>query len=163
MNHHQTTLALDPGTRDFGYAVLAGKHLLDAGTKTFRFTPRKDRHRAALAAVRTWIERFDPDVVVLERTPGNGQPTFRALRKLEKAIRRLARSSGLPCASYSAQTVRKALLGNGWGSKRDAAVATAARYPVLRIYLRQTRRWKETFFFNTTDAVALGLHHQTSD
>jgi Holliday junction resolvasome RuvABC endonuclease subunit len=159
MKHDHTILALDPGLRDLGYAVLKGKHLLDAGTKTFRFTPPRDRHRVALAAVRDWIERHSPTVVVLEATPGNSHPTFRALRKLGLAIARLARAAGLPYVAYPAQTVRKALLGNGWASKRDMAIALAARYPTLRVYVNQTRRWKERYFQNMFDALALALYH----
>lgn len=32
--------------------------------------------------------------------------------------------------------------------------------PQLRLYLTQDRRWKEKFWLNMFDAVALALHHQ---
>ena len=36
----------------------------------------------------------------------------------------------------------------------------ARRFPQLRLYLTQDRRWKERFWLNMFDAVALALHHQ---
>lgn len=160
MSNHQTILALDPGLRDLGYAVLAGPGLVHAGVQTFRFVPPLRRHREALAVVRSWIKRYEPDVLVLETTPSDHEPPFAALRRWEHALRRLAIRSELACVRYSAQTVRKALLGNGWAGKRDIAVTLAARYPMLRIYVKQNRAWKESFFHNMFDAVALAVHHQ---
>jgi hypothetical protein len=61
---------------------------------------------------------------------------------------------------YSAQIVRKHLIGNGWASKEEVARAIARRFPQLRIYLSQDRRWKERYWHNLFDAVALGLHYQ---
>jgi hypothetical protein len=40
------------------------------------------------------------------------------------------------------------------------AIAVAHRFPQLRVYLTQDRRWKEKFWLNMFDAVALALHHQ---
>lgn len=156
----QTILALDPGLRDLGYAVLEGKRIIDSGVRTFRFVPRARRHAEALASVRTWIDRHEPDALVLEATPGDHEPSFTALRRLGRSIRRLAGRKKIPCAVYSAQTVRKSLVGNGWAGKYDVALALAARYPTLRIYVRQNRRWKERYFQNMFDAVALAVHHQ---
>jgi Holliday junction resolvasome RuvABC endonuclease subunit len=156
----QTILALDPGLRDLGYAILHGRTLVDSGVRTFRFVPSNQRHAAILRTLLDWVELYRPAALILEATPGNGHPTFHALRKLGQSIARLARTSGIPWAVYPAQTVRKALVGNGWASKRDVAVALASRYPTLSIYVRQNRRWKEKYFQNMFDALALAVHHQ---
>ncbi len=133
---------------------------MDSGVRTFRFVPNNQRHAAILRALWDWIERYRPTVLVLEATPGNGHPTFRALRRLSRAIRRLSGAAGIPCFEYPAQTVRKALVGNGWASKRDVAVALASQYPTLRIYVAQNREWKEKYFQNMFDALALAVHHE---
>lgn len=160
MKTHQTILAVDPGLRDLGHAVLCGRRLLDSGVTTFRFGPKRRRHPEALSAVRTWIKRFDPDVLVIETTTGDSEPPFPALRRLERSLKGVAARRHLACALYPAQAARKTLLGNGWAGKRDVAVALAARYPTLGVYVRQNRRWKERYFQNMFDAVALALHHQ---
>ena len=63
-------------------------------------------------------------------------------------------------ATYSAQLVRKHLVGDGWAGKREVAHAIARRFPALRVYLTQDRAWKERYWFNMFDAIALALHHQ---
>ena len=160
MMNHQTILAIDPGLRDLGRAVLCGRRLIDAGVETFRFVPRPQRHAAVLKTVRTCIDRFRPSVLVLEATTGDHEPPFPALRRLERSLKSLAARRGLPCVLYPAQAPRKTLLGNGWAGKYDVAVAVAARYPTLRIHLKQHRAWKERYWHNLFDAVALGLHHR---
>ena len=160
MTNNQTILALDPGLRDLGWAVLSGRKLLDSGVETFRFVPRSRRHAAVLAAVRTWFDRHDPDVLVLEATSGDREPPFPAMRRLERALKGQAARRGIPSVVYPAQAVRRSLLGNGWAGKDEVAIALAARFPTVRIYLRQNRRWKERFFQNRTDALALAVHHQ---
>jgi Holliday junction resolvasome RuvABC endonuclease subunit len=160
MKHPTTILAIDPGLRDLGFAILRGSKLLDAGVRTFRFVPRRRRHVEARAAVRTLSELHDPGALVLEATPGDHDPAFVALRRLERSVRRAAARVSLPCVVYPAQTVRKALLGDGWAGKRDVAAALAARYPTLRVYLGQNRGWKDRYWQNMFDAVALALHHE---
>lgn len=160
MKNKQTILAIDPGLRDLGRAVLYGRQLIDAGVETFRFMPGPQRHAAVLKMVRAWIGRYEPKVLVLEATTGDHEPPFPALRRLERSLRGLAVRRGLPCVLYPAQAARKTLLGNGWAGKHDVAVAVSARYPTLRIYVKQHRAWKERYWHNLFDAVALGLHHQ---
>lgn len=159
MKNNQTILALDPGLSDLGYAVLCGRRLVDSGVQSFRFISRSRRHAEALSTVRTWLDRHEPDSLVLEATPGDHEPNFAALRRLERSVRNLAGRKGLRLAVYPAQTVRKALLGNGWAGKYEVAVTMAARYPTLRIFVRQNRRWKERYFQNMFDATALAVHH----
>ncbi len=160
MKNNQTILAIDPGLKDLGRAVLCGRKLLDAGVETFRFMPGPQRHAAVLNAVRTWISRYEPAVLVLEATTGDHEPPFPALRRLERSLRGLAARRNLPCVLYPAQAARKTLLGNGWAGKGEVAVTVAARFPTLRIYVKQHRAWKERYWHNLFDAVALGLHHQ---
>jgi Holliday junction resolvasome RuvABC endonuclease subunit len=57
--------------------------------------------------------------------------------------------------------VRQTVLGNGRGKKEEVAALLAARFPSLRVYLTQDRRWKERFWLNMFDALALAIHHQT--
>jgi Holliday junction resolvasome RuvABC endonuclease subunit len=56
--------------------------------------------------------------------------------------------------------VRKHLVGDGWAGKAEVAAMLARSYPQLRIYLTQDRQWKERYWQNMFDAIALALHHQ---
>ena len=48
-------------------------------------------------------------------------------------------------------SVRKRLCGSGRATKRDMARAVLARYPELKVYLAQNRKWKERFHGNMFD------------
>jgi Holliday junction resolvasome RuvABC endonuclease subunit len=63
----------------------------------------------------------------------------------------------LQVKELATNTVRKALCGNGAASKKEVARVVASRYPELKSYLTSDRRWKEKYYFNMFDAVALGL------
>jgi Holliday junction resolvasome RuvABC endonuclease subunit len=76
-------------------------------------------------------------------------------------VRRLARKEGIPFSVYSPQEVRHTVFGNGRAAKAEAAMAVAIRFPELRVYLTQDRKWKERFWQNMFDAIALALHHQS--
>ena len=161
MQKHPTTiLALDPGLRDLGFAVLAGKRLVASGVRPLRLLQRERRLGEARRLVRSWIRAYRPGALVLEATYGHPVESFASLHRLAGMARRLGKEKRLRVATYAPQTVRKALTGDGWASKRELAQAIALRYPALRVYLTQDRKWKERYFLNLFDAVALALHHQ---
>lgn len=158
----KTILAIDPGLRDLGYAVLRGKVLVDSGVYPLRFLPSRNRPTAAVVEITDWVTHFQPAVIVLEATHPNRVRSLHRLELLARRVRSIAAKSGIPVVSYAPQTVRKSLVGHGWANKRQTAEVVAVRLPALRIYLTQDRRWKETHFQNMFDAVALALHHQTT-
>jgi Holliday junction resolvasome RuvABC endonuclease subunit len=156
----KTILALDPGLRDLGFAVLAGRKLLASGVRPLRLLPADRRLAEARKLVRSWIATYKPRTLVLEATHRHPVPWLDDLDRLARSVRRLGRNRRLAVAVYAPQTVRKALIGNGWATKKEMAVAIGHRFPALRVYLTQDRRWKERYFQNMFDAVALALHHQ---
>ncbi len=160
MNKNRTILALDPGLRDLGFAVLRGPRLVAAGVRPLRLLPRSRRHAEARRLVADWIRAYRPRVLVLEATYRHPVPGFAALHCLARASRRIARTARIEIAEYAPQTVRKAIVGSGRATKRETALAVATRFPQLRVHLTQDRRWKECYFLNLFDAVALALHHQ---
>ena len=161
MKPSTTTLALDPGLRDLGFAVLSGQRLLASGVRPLRLLPKARRHEEARRLVYGWIRAYRPDTLVIEATHGHSVSGFSALDRLARSARRVAVRHRVAVASYAPQTVRKALVGNGWATKKEAAIATCHRFPTLRVYLTQDRKWKERYFLNMFDAVALAIYHQT--
>jgi crossover junction endodeoxyribonuclease RuvC len=153
-------LALDPGLRDLGFAVLDGRRLIASGVRPLRLTPRAGRLAEACRLVRGWINAYRPEVLVLEATHRHSLPWLNALDRLGRSVAGYAKRHRLAVAVYAPQTVRKAIVGNGWASKRELAGAIALRFPALRVYLGQDRRWKERYWSNLFDAVALAVHHQ---
>ncbi len=160
MKRAPTILALDPGLRDLGFAVLRSRRLVASGVRPLRLLPRDRRLDEARRLVRAWIAAYRPDALVIEATYPHPVPGLDAVHRLASSVRTLGRRHGLAVVAYAPQTVRKAITGDGRTSKREAAVAVSHRYPALRVYLTQDRKWKERYFQNMFDAVALALSHE---
>ena len=157
-----TILALDPGLRDLGYAVLRGRRIVTSGVLGLRRVPKDDRLAIARKNVRTWLKTHRPDVVVVEKTYRHPLPWLNQLHQISRSARNLATRRHATFTMYSPQSVRATVAGNGRAKKPEVAVAVANRFPSLRVYLTQDRRWKERFWQNMFDAVALALHHQAT-
>ena len=153
-------LALDPGLRDLGYAVVAGRRILASGVAPLRLLPRERRLGEARRVVQDLVAGYRPCAVILEGTHRHPTGSLNGLHRLGRSLARIAKRRGVAIACYAPQTVRKSVVGNGWATKREVATAIASRYPALRVYLTQDRRWKESYWQNMFDAVALAIHHQ---
>ena len=157
-----TILALDPGLRDLGYAVLRGHRLVTSGVLGLRAVPKVGRLATARRHIRSWIRTHRPAVVVVEKTYRHPVPWLNQLHQISRSARNLATRQHAAFAMYSPQSVRATVAGNGRAKKPEVAVAVAHRFPQLRVYLTQDRRWKEVLWQNMFDAIALGLHHQAT-
>lgn len=162
MKPEPTILAIDPGLRELGMAVLSGHRLVASGALSLRRLPRGARLPEVRRHVKGWLRLHRPSAVVMEKTYHHPVPWLDGVHNLTLSVRRLARRQGVHVAAYSPQQVRQGVLGNGRASKAEAAVAVALRFPHLRVYLTQDRRWKERYWQNMFDAIALALHHQST-
>jgi len=157
---HDTILALDPGLRDLGYAVLDGKNLLTAGVLSLRLTKPRRRIGRIQDSLHGWIRAYRPRTLVLEHIPKRPLDSLAGLPALGRRLCRFASDRRIPIRTYSAKTVRRTVPGDGWAGKRDVAKAVASRFPDLRVHLTHDRKWKELYWQNMFDAIALALHHQ---
>jgi len=157
----QTILALDPGLRELGFAVLSGRRLVANGVRALRFLPPEKRLPECRQLIRSWIEAYQPTSLVIERTHRHPVKWLDAVHRLARTSSRVARGKRLSVAAYAPQTVRKNVAGDGWASKRELAEAVVVRFPALKVYLTADRRWKERYWLNMFDAVGLALHHQS--
>jgi Holliday junction resolvasome RuvABC endonuclease subunit len=152
-----TILALDPGTREVGFAAFSGERLLHFGVKSFR----RRRPQCLLLgdisrAVASLAARHGAEVIALERPRRAGQgsalldPTIGEMRKA-------AARCGIEVREYAQQEVRRIVCGAGGTTKRDAARLLAKRYPELSGRLSPHSRWEEQYWARAFDAVAVGL------
>lgn len=151
-------LAIDPGTRHMGIAVLEGGSLIRHGVEVFT---RRASHRQILAVGRKKILRllsdFRPDVVVVEKTLLANNPNTEIITKFSKQIVRTVKRKRLPIIQFAPSTVKKTVCGDGHASKSEVARSMVARFSELKAYLRQDRRWKDKFQSNRFDAVAVAV------
>jgi Holliday junction resolvasome RuvABC endonuclease subunit len=156
-----TILAIDPGLRELGYAVLDRERVVTHGVIPLRRYPAQKRVREARKALDRWLGWYRPQIVVLEATHAHPTGTFQQVHALARTLAMTARQARRKTVSYPAQTVRKHLVGNGKAEKAAVARHVADRFPELAIYLTQDRQWKVTYFQNMYDAVALALYHRS--
>lgn len=161
MPNDRTILALDPGFRDLGFAVLKGKRLVTSGVLPLRNVARGQRLAKTRETLLAWIRAYRPRTLVLEHVPRRPLDRIAGLPALGRQLRRIAARRRLRLADYSARTVRRNVVGDGWAGKREVAAALSSRFPELRVHLTHDRKWKEAYWQNMFDAIALALHHQS--
>jgi Holliday junction resolvasome RuvABC endonuclease subunit len=159
-NPNRPILAIDPGTRELGYAVLAGRRLLEHGVIPLRSLPKEHRLREAILGMGRLVDRHRPGALVLEKTYHHPVPWLNDLHRITLAARRIAKAWRITFHTYAPQAVRQTVAGNGKATKAQAAVIVAHHFPQLRLLLTQDRRWKERYWLNDLDAVGLAWHHQ---
>ncbi len=159
-NLNRPILAIDPGTRELGYAVLLGRRLLDHGVLPLRALPKAQRLQEAKVGIGRLVGRHRPGAIVLEKTYRHPVPWLNDLHRITLGAKRIAKAWRIGFHTYAPQAVRQTTAGNGKASKTEAALHVAHRFPQLRLLLTQDRRWKERYWLNGIDAVGLAWHHQ---
>jgi Holliday junction resolvasome RuvABC endonuclease subunit len=151
-------LAIDPGTREMGFAILEPNDLIYYGVKTLK---KKRPVNVLLKEVRKIINRFIDDygtnVLVIETTFFYKHDNTSGLIELAETVKAVAKERRLKVVEYAAKTVRKCICESGKATKRETAKVICSKFPELQIYLTQDRIWKEKYWLNVFDAVALGL------
>ena len=151
-------LAIDPGTREMGVAVLEDSNLLDYSVKTFR---HRGNPKLLLAQVDKLITRLiteaKPDVLAIEKNMFSQIQQNYLLTLAVAKIKAVAKRMKVEVREYAPNTVRKVVCNDGTAKKRELARAVALRYPELKVYLDSDKKWKQRYWQNLFDAVAVAL------
>ena len=75
----------------------------------------------------------------------------------------MGKKKRLQVIAYAANTMRKSVCDNGAASKDEVAKVIVSYYPELKPYLTSDRKWKEKFYRNMFDAVALAICHSITE
>jgi Holliday junction resolvasome RuvABC endonuclease subunit len=155
-----STLALDPGTREMGYASFESDELVDYGVKTIRHGRVPESLLLAIERIVVRMVREKrPELLIIEK---NSFSQIRQNVRLMLAIARIkgvAKRYGVRVLELDARTIRKVVCNNGNATKRELARMIAVRFPEMRAYLESNRRWRERYYQNIFDAIACGLAH----
>ena len=151
-------LAIDPGTRHMGVALIEKGKILYQGVKVIKkqkspHATLKEGRRVILRVIRD----LKPEILVLEKAFFSNNRNVSLLNVFVDEIRAIGRRKGLKVMSFAPNTVKKMITGNGRASKAEVARVVVSKYPDLKVYLTQDRAWKERFHHNMFDAVALGM------
>jgi crossover junction endodeoxyribonuclease RuvC len=151
-------LAIDPGTRAMGVALLEGEKLVYHAVKTIKKgkTPHETLEEGRKIILQL-IADYKPDILAVEKTFFAKNRNVAILNVFADEIKAIGRREGLDVFSFAPSTVKKFITGNGRASKLEVAKVVIAQYPELKVYLNQDRKWKEAYHLNMFDAVALGI------
>lgn len=151
-------LAIHPGTRHTGIALMEGDNLIYYGVKSIknRRSPHDILDEGRKTVLRL-IKDFSPSILVIEKTFFVNNKNAALLNVFAEEIVAIGRRKRLRVVSFAPSTVKKQICGNGRATKEDVARAIASRYPELKAYLSQDRKWKSQYHANMFDAVALAL------
>jgi Holliday junction resolvasome RuvABC endonuclease subunit len=152
-----TILAVDPGTRELGVAVLRGGELLFYGVKTV--TNRKNPIivlETISGYIRNLLKKYHPTRLAIEKMFVT-QKNSALLVVVAEQIKAVAKEAKLPIDEYAPTTIRKRLCQTGRATKRETAEVIAARFPELNRYYLRTAAWGRDYYSNLFDAVAVGV------
>ena len=151
-------LAIDPGTREMGVALLEGDKLLYHGVKTIKRgkSPHETLKEGRKVILRL-MEDFQPDILAVEKTFFANNRNTAVLNVFADEIKAIGKRKGLEVVGFAPSTVKKFITGNGRASKLEVAKVVISAYPELKVYMTQDRKWKEEYHQNMFDAVALGI------
>lgn len=159
MEHHDTRiLAIDPGTRYMGVAVLQGHDLLYYTVKDLRRQrPADALIRSTRKALLELIRHYRPAVLAYEKTFYVQQKTSAVLHVQELEIARVGQAEKLKVVGYSPALIRKMLCEDGRATKQAVAHRLAERFPELVGYRFPTQWRRRAYWLNMFDAVAVGV------
>jgi Holliday junction resolvasome RuvABC endonuclease subunit len=150
--------AVYPTSRGFAFALFEGEGILfDWGTTEIR---EKKKNARTLERIRRLIERYEPEVMVIEAITNRSRRSDRILR-LYKMLLQYAGTKGLDVRSYSRIEVRECFVAVGAKTKYEIAKAIAIQIPELAHRLPPVRKlWmSEDARQSLFDAAALGIAH----
>lgn len=149
-------LAIDVASRGFGYAVLEGpKLLIDWGVKE----TRENKRKKTLALTRDFLERYQPDLIVVEDYAAKGSRRCQRTRDLIGRIQELASAKGVKTKSFSRRAVKKVFSEGGATNRHRMATLVSWKFhelaprlpPVRKLWMSEDPRMA---MFN---AVALAM------
>jgi Holliday junction resolvasome RuvABC endonuclease subunit len=151
-------LALDPGTREIGYASFQGDELVDYGVKSIRHGRVPE---SLLLAVEKIVVRMvrekRPELLIIEKNSFSQIRQNLSLMLVIARIKGVAKRYSVQVLEFDARSIRKVVCNDGNAAKRELARTLAVRFPEMRAYLESNRRWRERYYQNIFDAIACGL------
>ena len=151
-------LAIDPGTRYMGVALLEDGKLLYHAVKVIK--KQKSPHETLIegrSIILTLIHDLKPKILAIEKTFFANNRNTSILNVFVDEIKTIGKRKGLKVVSFAPGTVKKFITGNGRAKKAEVARVLVLKFPELRVFLTQDRAYKERFHQNMFDAVAIGM------
>lgn len=157
-------LAIDPGTRHIGVALLENGHPTYQGVKTIRSrTSAQTILGEGRRLIQDLLRDYKPDILAVEKTFFGKSRNVALLNVMADEIVAVGIRNKVRVIRLAPTTIRKRLCGNGHATKDDVKRVIISRFPEFKVYATQDRKWKDYYHHNMFDAMALGLVVSESD
>ncbi|MBI5450142.1 MAG: hypothetical protein HY940_02180 [Gammaproteobacteria bacterium] len=157
ISNQHLVLSIYPTSRGYAFVLFEGPQSpYDWGVKEIR---KKNKNERTLESVQLLIERYRPDVLVIEDHTEKGSRRSSRIRRLYRMLIHLAKTEHIEVMRYSQNTVRTCFEPLGVRTKYEIAQAIARQIPAFAHRLPKLRKiWmsedpRQSLF----DAAALGL------
>lgn len=161
MNHQKIpqnlVLSIYPTSRGYAFVLFEGsQNPYDWGIKEIR---KKRKNEATIANIRTLIERYRPDHIVIEDYSEPGSRRSSRIRRLYRMVIQLAEKERIEVSRISRDAIYANFASVGAKTKYEIAKAIAQQIPALAHRLPRLRKiWmsedpRQSLF----DAAALGV------
>jgi Holliday junction resolvasome RuvABC endonuclease subunit len=150
-------LAIYLNARGFAFVIFeSALSPVDWGVKEVRGLRKHARCLVKIVAI---LDRYQPDVLVIQDTWSQGTPRARRIVKLNAAIAELTAPRGMALYTYSRADVWDAFRDVGVSNKQDLARVVALHIPFFERFVPPPRKpWKsEDARMGIFDAAALAL------
>lgn len=151
------TLSIYLNTRGFAFVVFEG-HLspFDWGIREIRGARK---YKGCLLRITQIVDRYAPDVIVVQDTSEHGTQRARWITALNASINVLAKDRAIPAFAYSRDQVRGVFESRECPNKHSLAELIAKHIPAFERYVPPPRKpWmSEDRRMGLFDAAALGL------
>lgn len=160
MNHAHWSgrvLAIHVTTRGVTYTLFEGPLApVDWEIKSVR---GPEKNAMCLTLVGKIIDRYQPDVLVIEDCQGSGSRRSKRIRRLYRAIETVARAQAIDIYRYSRSQVRTCFKSAGAVTKHEIAIAIAKIIPAFEHRLPPIRKpWmSEDARMGLFDAASLAM------
>jgi Holliday junction resolvasome RuvABC endonuclease subunit len=150
-----TILAINPGSRYLGIAVLQGEWLKDWRIKVLKGKWSKEKFDRAEEIIIKLIEHHKPAALAIKKL--HPSRSSLNLSYLVERIKDLAHLKGLPIHQYSIQEIKDFFSPADKINKKGLAGIIAARLPDLFHDYQGEQRRKNPYLTRMFEAVAIGI------
>lgn len=153
-NHNETLLAINPGTRYIGVAVLTGSDLVDWGIRVLSGRWSEEKLSKVSDIISELIEIHQPDYLVMKQPhPSRTSPQLDALCL---RIEETAGEHGLPVHRHSLEEIKQIHSHEMKTTRAKLAELITLKYPCLvRLYYREKHAYNP-YHIRLFEAVILG-------
>ncbi|KAF0248486.1 MAG: hypothetical protein FD167_2107 [bacterium] len=150
------TLAIDPGGKELGIAVLEDQQLLFYAVKPTKLRAHNQisfQHIKKL--IQNFIITYEITALAIKEAP-RSYINSREINKVASCIKKLAQSRNIPVFEYSPNAIRRSVCKNDKATRQQATNRLAIAYPELAQFEAKSD-WRERYYGKIFTALALGL------